>query len=43
MSSGIWELHENGIEVNAWTVDSLEDAQRLVEYGVDYITSNIIE
>ena len=37
------ELHDNGIEVNAWTVDSLEDARRLVEYGVDYITSNIIE
>ena len=37
------ELHEAGIEVNVWTVDSLEDAQRMVEYGVDYITSNIIE
>jgi len=37
------ELHDAGIEVNVWTVDSLEDAQRMVEYGVDYITSNIIE
>ena len=37
------ELHDNGIEVNVWTVDTLEDAQRMVEYGVDYITSNIIE
>lgn len=36
-------LHANGIEVNVWTVDRLEDAQRMVEYGVDYITSNIIE
>lgn len=37
------ELHDNGIEVNVWTVDNLEDAQRMAEYGVDYITSNIIE
>ena len=37
------ELHDHGIEVNVWTVDALEDAQRMVEYGVDYITSNIIE
>lgn len=37
------ELHEAGVEVNVWTVDTLEDAQRMVEYGVDYITSNIVE
>lgn len=36
-------LHEAGIEVNVWTVDTLEDARRMVEYGVDYITSNIVE
>ena len=36
-------LHAAGIEVNVWTVDTLEDAQRMVEYGVDYITSNIVE
>lgn len=36
-------LHEVGIELNVWTVDNPEDAQRLIEYGVDYITSNIIE
>ena len=35
--------HDNGIKVNCWTVNELADAQRLVEYGVDYITSNIIE
>ena len=34
---------ELGIKVNCWTVDQLEDAQRLVEMGVDYITSNILE
>lgn len=37
------ELHDAGIEVNVWTVDTLEDCQRMVEYGVDYITSNIVE
>lgn len=36
-------LHENGIEVNCWTVDSPELATKLVEMGVDYITSNILE
>ena len=36
-------LHAEGILINVWTVDRLEDAQRMVEYGVDFITSNIIE
>ena len=36
-------LHEAGIEVNVWTVDKKEDGDRLVEWGVDYITSNILE
>ena len=36
-------LHAEGIEVNVWTVDREEDARRLIEYGVDYITSNILE
>lgn len=36
-------LHEAGLEVNVWTVDTLEDARRVIECGVDYITSNILE
>lgn len=36
-------LHDNGIEINCWTVDSPETATKLVEMGVDYITSNILE
>lgn len=36
-------LHEAGIELNVWTVDSPEDAAQLIEAGVDYITSNILE
>ena len=37
------ELHQAGKEVNVWTVNRLEDAQRLAQWGVDYITTNIIE
>lgn len=36
-------LHALGIEVNCWTVNDAEDAQRLMEWGVDYITTNILE
>ena len=36
-------LHDAGHKVNVWTVDKLEDAERMIEYGVDFITSNIIE
>ena len=36
-------LHEAGHKVNVWTVDKIEDAERMIEYGVDFITSNIIE
>lgn len=37
------KLHKNGIEINCWTCDNLDDANLLVLMGVDYITSNIIE
>lgn len=36
-------LHDLGIEVNCWTCDNKEDAEKLVEMGVDYITTNILE
>ena len=36
-------LHAEGIEVNCWTVDLVEYAEPLIEMGVDYITSNILE
>ena len=35
--------HENGIKVNCWTVDDPEKAEALIGYGVDYITTNILE
>ena len=37
------EMHEHGIRVNAWTCDKPEEALELVKWGVDYITSNILE
>ena len=37
------ELHRRGIVVNCWTCDNPEDAAALVEMGVDFITSNILE
>lgn len=37
------ELHSNGIRVNCWTCDSIEEAEQLISWGVDYITTNILE
>lgn len=36
-------LHSANIKVNCWTVDSKEDAEKLAIWGVDFITSNILE
>lgn len=36
-------LHSNGIKVNCWTCDDKEAAEKLVSYGVDFITTNILE
>ena len=36
-------LHTNGREVNCWTVDDPADAEKYAAWGVDYITSNILE
>ncbi len=36
-------FHDNGIEVNIWTVDSAEIAQKYIDMGVDYITTDILE
>ena len=35
--------HANGIEVNCWTVNEPVDGERLAAWGIDYITSNILE
>lgn len=35
--------HRAGLEVNCWTVDEILDGERLANWGIDYITSNILE
>lgn len=35
--------HEHGVVVNCWTVDNPDDAKRLISWGVDQITTNILE
>lgn len=40
---GLELLHRNGIEVNCWTVNDPARAEELASWGVDYITSNILE
>lgn len=36
-------IHNEGLKVNCWTVDDEEAARRMMDYGVDFITSNILE
>lgn len=36
-------FHNAGIKINCWTCDKPDDANRLIEWGVDFITSNILE
>ena len=36
-------FHDLGIVVNCWTVNSKEDGETLSKWGVDYITTNILE
>ena len=37
------KCHEAGLTVNCWTVDAPEDGEKFAEWGIDYITSNILE
>ena len=36
-------MHSRGIAINCWTVDDPARAEELVSWGVDFITSNILE
>ena len=36
-------LHSKGIKVNCWTCDDKDAAKKLISYGVDFITTNILE
>lgn len=37
------KMHANGIKVNCWTVDDKAVAEKLADWGVDFITSDICE
>ena len=36
-------LKQKGIKINCWTVNDKTDAEKLVDLGVDFITTNILE
>ncbi len=36
-------VHAAGLEVNCWTVNTKEAGEAMIELGVDYITTNILE
>ena len=37
------QVHSIGREVNVWTVNTVEDAEKMMDLNVDYITTNILE
>lgn len=37
------KCYQNDIKINVWTVDDINKANELVAFGVDFITSNILE
>ena len=41
--STVKRMHEAGLKVNVWTVNGVACAMLMKWYGVDYITSNILE
>lgn len=38
----VWQLHEQGMLVNTWTVDDVSEAKQLASWQVDFITTNRI-
>ena len=39
----VTDVHKNGHRVNCWTCDDANAGEKRVSWGVDYITSNILE
>ncbi len=37
------KAHAKGLKVNCWTVNEKENGEKLAAWGIDYITSNILE
>jgi len=42
-AENVEQLHTKGIKVNCWTCNEKNDAEKLVSYGVDFITTKILE
>ena len=36
-------MHDAGLKVNCWTVNTNEAGEKLAKMGVDFITTNILE
>lgn len=36
-------FHSRGVKVNVWTIDDIETAEKFIRWGVDFITTNILE
>ncbi|MBQ8293349.1 MAG: hypothetical protein IJX78_06070 [Bacilli bacterium] len=36
-------FHSHGLVVNCWTVDVVEELERVIECGVDFVTTNVFE
>lgn len=39
----VQKAHEAGMKINVWTVDRKQRAEELIGWGVDFITTNILE
>lgn len=39
----IKKAHKAGLKVNCWTVNEKENGEKLASWGIDYITTNILE
>ena len=39
----IKRAHERGLKVNCWTVNEKENGEKFANWGIDYITTNILE
>ncbi len=37
------QIHLSGIELGVWTCDDPEEAEKLISWGVDYVTTNTLE
>ena len=37
------KIHKAGLKINCWTCDDKKEAEKLLSYGVDYITTNILD